>query len=566
MKRFISLILALAMACTLAACSSGGDSSASEAAGSAAPAASSSAAAPASSAVAGDGLFNAEGMPIVNEPVTLSIWGSEIVDNDYDTNVTTTAYEEMTGVHIDWQLYSSSQDGNTAFNLMLASQEYPDIISSSHSTDRINMCVEGNVIIPLDELIEKYGAYYKKVLEEQPQYRDMLTAPDGHIYSFMYTDSGVHKDSEYKMWVYQEWLDKLNIEMPTTPEEFKAMLVAFKEQDPNGNGIADEFPLTGFFTNVDDSRRCDPIIFLMNPFELYTNNYFHITDDKKIEFVANTDGWRDGIRYVADLYASGLIPEETYVQDKTQFKSILNCPKEDTVIGSFAYWYQGDAIDINIRNWTDYVPVPPLTGPTGLQQSAARKGGNFNLNGLITSQCEHPEIAFRWLDWMLGEDGLIFGHYGVEGKTYDWVDVPSYEGASPSIVKHDMDKPFDRLIWNSGTCPRYDKASVRYATSYNEELKNVDNTYVLRSAAAVYEPFYVWHNIPDIVWSNDADLSTQISEYRSLINDFVITSYTSFILGNSDINDDAQWENYVKQLNDLGLEQYLECLAAYYLS
>ena len=48
-----------------------------------------------------------------------------------------------------------------------------------------------------------------------------------------------------KLWVYKPWLDTLGLEVPTTTEEFEAMLIAFKEQDPNGNGIADEVPFSG---------------------------------------------------------------------------------------------------------------------------------------------------------------------------------------------------------------------------------------------------------------------------------------------------------------------------------
>ena len=42
------------------------------------------------------------------------------------------------------------------------------------------------------------------------------------------------------MFVNKTWLDKLDLEMPTTTEELYQVLVAFKNGDPNGNGEADE--------------------------------------------------------------------------------------------------------------------------------------------------------------------------------------------------------------------------------------------------------------------------------------------------------------------------------------
>jgi len=77
-----------------------------------------------------------------------------------------------------------------------------------------------------------------------------------------------------KMWLYKPWVDKLGLEWPETTEDFYNVLKAFKEQDPNGNGKADEVPLLGATT----SWRTDPFGFLMNSF-VYTvmpqhlNNY-----------------------------------------------------------------------------------------------------------------------------------------------------------------------------------------------------------------------------------------------------------------------------------------------------
>ncbi len=509
-----------------------------------------------------DSIFNKNygktgALPIVNQPVTLTVWAAEIIDNNYWTNVTTTEYEKMTGVHIEWKLRSQSEDYNTAFNLLIASKDYPDIITSGLSTDQINMCIEGNVLLPLNDLIEEYGFYYKRALEENPEFRDYLTAPDGNIYTFFYTDTGVHKASEYKMWVYTEWLDKLGLGTPTTIDDFKNMLIAFRDRDPNGNGVKDEIPLVGFH----GGRKSSPICYLMNPFQLYNDNYFYISEDREVIFIANTDGWREGLRYIHDLYKNGLILEETFVQDQTQFQALLNRPAGETIVGAFPFWYQGAVIDRNVLNWTDYQAIPPLLGPTGLRQTAARKGGDFWLDCAITTQCKNPEVAFMWLDWMLSDEGCYFGHFGAEGITYEWVDKPAYSGAPRSIkVTADLTK----AIWNSGTFPRYDKEEIRYATTMDETQKNVENTYILVSAAKIYEPYYVWHNIPPIIWSNDTDLAADIADYRTLFNDYIASTSTAFILGELDINNDADWREYVKTLDDMGLQDYLDCLARLY--
>ena len=43
--------------------------------------------------------------------------------------------------------------------------------------------------------------------------------------------------------IRQDWLDKLNLKAPTTVDELHDVLYAFRNEDPNGNGLKDEIPL-----------------------------------------------------------------------------------------------------------------------------------------------------------------------------------------------------------------------------------------------------------------------------------------------------------------------------------
>ena len=497
-----------------------------------------------------------DGFPLVTEPTTLKVWGYNIPDLDLDSSLANNWYEEKTGVTIEFDLFSNA-DANEAFNLMVASQIYPDIIAGGFTTDRVNMSVEGGLIIPLNDYIED-SVGYKRVLEERPDFKDLLTAPDGNIYTFMYTDTGAHIQSQYKLWVYQDWLDDLDMEMPQTTEEYKEMLQAFVSTDLNNNGEADELGLVGFRND----RYSDPLCFLMNPFELYHHDFHHITDDGDIRFIANTDGWREGLRYMNDLFESGLLLKETYIQDPAQFKSLSDRPKGETIVGSFSLWVNM-IVDNTILEWTDYVAVPPLEGPSGLRQSAAAPSGRFGLCTAITTACEEPELAFKWLDWFLTEEGTMFYHFGVENETYTLEDKPSYLGTTPSITTIKTEK---RELFDMSFFPYFDSREVRYGVTEDESLRNIDNTYVLLSAAEAYEPYYKMHNLPELVWCDDTDLITKKADYQALFKNYIEASYTEFILGTKDIDDDAQWESYKNELEAMGLEDYLSTLKEYYNS
>lgn len=134
---------------------------------------------------------------------------------------------------------------------MLASGDLPEIIIGCNiRLDQLQILANQGLLLPLDDYIEKYGVDSDQVYTAYPQIKDLITMLDGKIYGLPHVNDCYHCSMAQKMWVYQPWLDKLGLEVPTTTEEFYQMLKAFKEQDPNGNGEADEIPLSGTtFTN-----------------------------------------------------------------------------------------------------------------------------------------------------------------------------------------------------------------------------------------------------------------------------------------------------------------------------
>jgi len=504
--------------------------------------------------------------PITTEPLTLRVWVPESNDvADVETNTMTVEYEKLTGVKIEWTIVPA-QEATTKFNLEIAGGSYHDIYSGFPITsDQIMMCIEGGVLRPLNDLIEKYGPNTRQAFAENPEFEEYLTAPDGNIYALFTTDVGSHMVSQNKMFVYQKWLDKLDMELPKTTEEFKQMLIAFRDTDMNGNGDAnDEMPLVSSF-----SSWCgDPLGFLMNPFQLYNSNFFVITDDNRISFVANTDGWREGLRYIHDLYSEGLIAQETYVQDQTQLRAIVNQPDDEKhIAGAVSAAWQGVFVDASIMNWTDFVAIEPLEGPTGLKQAGATKGGTFSMRGSISTQCEHPEAAFKWLDYWIGYEGTFNHTWGmVEGTDYEWVDSPSFAGDEKSVKRLQGMGDSNVAVnyrWGAGWMPKYDRYEIRYAATLDPTNFNTNNTYVLVEAAKPYEPYYVYHNIPQVVWSTDSELAAEVAEMQIMINDYIKAAATEFVTGVRDIEKD--WEGYLQELDGMGLERYIALLERYYI-
>ena len=254
--------------------------------------------------------WNETGLPIVNEPYSFSIF---LDDSGLpEDKVMFPILEEMTGITIDWRM-APYQVQTEKLGIELSSGDYADVIAgwTLGDKDLIELGMNDQTFLPLEDLFEKYAPNIMEVLEK-PGVRASMTLPDGHIYSIPYVVA--EPEVFYIPYINQQWLDRLGLEMPTTPAELKEVLIAFRDQDANGNGDPnDEIPFSGDPNNLDISKLAGwwgvDAAGAKNQFP-----YFALVDGK-ITFNANTEGYKQFILFFADLYKEGLIDPEIFTQD-----------------------------------------------------------------------------------------------------------------------------------------------------------------------------------------------------------------------------------------------------------
>src|SRR5699024_10973892 len=139
----------------------------------------------------------------------------------------------------------------TTLNLDFASGDLDDIIfaagNSNFTADMEVKYGEQGLIIPLEDLIEEYAPNIQKMFEERPDVKKSITTLDGHIYALprVVKEGGTSSWYMSPFWYNGRWLDELGVdELPETTEELYDLLVRFRDEDPNGNGEADEIPLS----------------------------------------------------------------------------------------------------------------------------------------------------------------------------------------------------------------------------------------------------------------------------------------------------------------------------------
>jgi putative aldouronate transport system substrate-binding protein len=504
-----------------------------------------------------DGTF-----PLTQEKVTFRVLvPSNPRVEDFATNRFTQWYEEKTNVHLEWEVVPA-QEAQTSLNVRLAGGDLPDIIMGFESAlgPSLQMLYGSQgAFLRLNDLIEQHGVETKRLFEQMPLAREVITAPDGSIYALPAVAGCYHCTLSQKLWLYQPWLDELGLAMPTTTDEFEQVLLAFKERDPNGTGQPDEIPLAtateGFQTSLD--------AFFMNAFTYNPGpgGKWLSVQDGTVTAIYATAPWRAGLEYLARLYAQGLIGSESFTQDLDQLRQLTNNPGT-TIVGAVPAGAPSAFINVDREEgsrWTQYTAVPPLAGPEGVRFAASNPYQAFRSGAfVVTSACQQPEIALRWADGLYDLETSLRAVEGVLGEHWRW--------AEPGEVGNNGEPAvWERLFaygqvqnfsW-SQTGPYYRPEPVHSGQVLKpEEAAYSLETILYRATKDKYEPQAQPAELvlPPLFFSQEQ--AQQVADLDATINAYVEESFALAVTGQLDIA--AEWETYLATLEGMGLAQYLQ--------
>lgn len=492
--------------------------------------------------------------PIVKDKITLKVLmkGNPDVE-DFNTNGFTKWLEEKTNIHVDFSI-ADPKNLQEKLNLALSSGDLPDVILNLDVSPAQQMLYGSQgVIIPLQDLIEQNAPNVKKMFNERPEIKQAITAPGGNIYSLPRVNDCFHCALDRKMYVYQPWLKKLNLQEPTTPDEFEQMLLAFKNQDPNGNGKKDEIPLAAAI----GSAPSEVEVFLMNAFIYDDSTKRLLLENGKIDVAYNKPGWKDGLIYLHKLYSEGLIAPQSLTQDRASLKKMAENPDVPILGAAPAHSPSSfTVVDSPSKRWVDFQPIKPLKGPTGLMTATYVPYDNIS-NGqfMITKANKHVAESIRWADAFYKLEVGISANIGVQGKDWDMA-KPGDKGRDEQQSVYTVINPVtgtQNRTWDGlGLGYLTDKDYYRGLTvkAYPDKEKMYYDVTKVN-----YDPYkqIVDKIVPPLYFTKDE--STQVAEVETNLITYMQTMKAKFINGDADIN--KEWDNYVKTLDGMGLKQYL---------
>ncbi|MBP7177041.1 MAG: hypothetical protein KBA53_12610 [Thermoclostridium sp.] len=477
-----------------------------------------------------------------------------IPDSPYIQNIDSNYYklwlEKQTGINLEFVIVRQER-----------SEEYLKTICSNTDADIDVVFFSSSAGFTLEnELLEQYvnsGSFMKldPFLTEDRYYASLLKQT-GLIEALLFQDRGIYffphisrsrsDQNGQVLWLNYDWLKKLGLRLPTTADELKQVLISFAEDDPNGNGQADEIPLIG----CDDEYSLQSCNFLLNAF--ICNDPYHsrvYSDNGILRYAPITDDFRKGLAYCHDLYELGVLDERSFTYTRNQLIQLSNSP--EMVVGGFTSASIAQVLyQNNPEIMASFIHIPPLLGENG-QQNALWVDNKPSCGAVILANSPKAEEAFHVLDTMLSEEASLIAEYGEPGVDWEYADGTSISlyGLPATLITKKYIRQTLQNKHFAGLGPLYLSESCIDGVTWNGV--NSDTRYIDTRASMSYEAFY-----PDRrIFISD---EPSVRKIRSALDEYTDRSIVEFITGILDVANNSQWQAFQDTCEALGVNDMLQ--------
>lgn len=446
-------------------------------------------------------------------------------------------YEKRTNIKPVFQHVTTEK-----MNLLLASNNLPDIFINTWSDGQEKKAYNDGQILRLDDLMGKYAPNYVNILKQDPELHAQAVDADGFLYSFQF----LRNDPELRVFsgfmIRQDWLDKLNLKMPTNADELYHVLKTIKNSDMNGNGVADEVPF------IMENGNALPLVS-----SWWGISTFYIDDNNTLQSGWLQPEYKEMLQYLNKLYNEGLLDPDYAITERNQFDTKISN-------GQAAMWY-GLAGGGLARISTLMQPLDPEFKISALPWLAMSNGKKYSTNleyatplsgrfGLsVTSNCKNPIAAVKFADYAYSEEGGTLLSFGVENESYTMVNgTPTYT----DLITNTPGKSMSEML-----------AQYTVATAY-PMVQSMDyfNQFMLpaqKAAINVWKDCDTTRTVP-VLKFHDEELNTAITTFNE-VDSYNNEMINKFITGRESFDN---YDNYQKTLKSMGLEDVVKVRQAAY--
>lgn len=480
--------------------------------------------------------------------------------------------EEVANVNIQFVFFpSESANYQRQLSLMASTgtEILPDVlIGFTLDYNMRNEYGDSGYFKDLTELVETNAPHLKEAMEKHLTDKDIARmnsrwiSESGCKYAMPeYFNVRAIDDLTNKMYINKQWLDTLEMEMPTTVDEMYEVLTAFKEMDPNDNGKADEIPMFG-----GDG-------FVMNAYTYWDPTYiFNVDANGKLYCSATTQEYREGLKTLNKWKKEGLFSDLSFSVTANSEKQQLITPS--TNIAKVGVFIGHPAIVMTYTStlFDQYAAFRPLKAVSKENETNREAGcvvlhnSAMSFNCMITKDCVDDAAAMRLLDAFYVDDVVTTQRHGKKGE--DWVeevgtnifgDDDAYITVKNAEVFFNGNRTWCGVKSGIATSQNY-FAVEKFENKTDEEIGRM--LHELMDYMQDPTSRYPHATCSELVYS--ADDYEKKTEYAAMVNQYVSSERNRFILGQIDPNKDSDWNKYLEDLEKYGLKDYTELMQRVY--
>lgn len=485
------------------------------------------------------GMTNVSGYPITKEPITLK---AMIAENPLRPDQAKTKVLDYISENTNIKLEIQVIENKDKMGLLFASRDFPDIaFSTGLNANQLYSAAEAGDLVCLDDLIDKYSPTWKNFFVTDIKSNNCSLFPDGKRYTLPFVNHNeVEKNLRDQWTINKAWLDELGLKVPTTTDEFKTVLKAFKANAGKGSIPAKVVPYWIRMDQFGNGGQYD----LYGSFGVYISdaNYFTV-EDGKVVYQGINPKIKEALKYLRGLYAEGLVSPEMFTVDAGTYSA--TCAAPETMVGSYHEFKNSQP--------TKFVSIPPLKSefcdkPYIRRQSLTATAHTF----MIFSANKYPVASMRLMEWIAEtpENNMTIS-WGLENVFWKKLDngkiTKLIDETDPEYKMHSMEFGYNENV------PTI-KDSNFFGKHYQDPYMNVEGTRswyyynVYKNYIPPIEMVYVGAGLDTVNQDRMSELAANINKHRT-------TTFSNWITGKGDI--DKDWDKYVDEVKKMGFDEYL---------
>jgi putative aldouronate transport system substrate-binding protein len=462
----------------------------------------------------------------------------------------TPLYQEVmrrTGVDVTW-IHPAQGQEQESFNLMIASNDLPDMIFSQWSSSYPGgpeKAISDGVIIRLNDVMDDHAPNLSALFAKNPEWLKAAKTDTGTLYMFPFIRGDDYLMVFFGPQLRRDWLDQLGLEVPETLAEWELVLTSFKSA-----GLV-EYPLT--FTANNRGRGINRSAFIQ-PFGTIWD--FYRDDGGQVHYGPYEDQFAEFLTFFKGWFDQGLVDPESFSNERNTFDAkILN--------GATGAWlsYTGSGIgaylDANGGEGTfDIVAAQYPVIKEGDTPFFGQRDNPLPGSGMaITTQARDVELAAQFADFAYGEEGHVLFNFGLEGESYEWsTSYPGFEGERWPVYTDAMNSdPEGRTLSQMGglyTRSFYSGPIVqdrRYMYQYARRPQQRDAVVLWGQTEAAQ------HMLPAVTATPEE--AEDLAEMMSDIETYVEEMFVKFITGQEPLDN---FDAFQSRLQQMGIERAIE--------